>query len=59
MEGLGARMDSLESSVTDVLRDGLAEVREAVENFATTKADRHVVAALQADVDELKRAAGA
>ena len=58
MDGLNARMDSLEHSVTEVLRDGLANVQAAVENFAATKADRTELEAVRVDVDALKEAAG-
>ena len=52
------RMDSLEQGVANVLRDGFARVEGAVRSFAETKADRSEVAALRADVDALKEAAG-
>jgi hypothetical protein len=58
LEGIDARMDSLEHSVTEVLGDGLANVQAAVENFAATKADRTELEAVRADVDALKEAAG-
>ena len=55
---LAHRMDQLEASITEVLRDGLAKVLAAVERFADTKADQSDVDQLRADVDELQRAAG-
>ena len=55
---LKERIDEFEYSATEAIKAGLADVVAAVENFATTKADRADVEALRADVDELKRAAG-
>ena len=52
------RMDELEQGVANVLRDGFARVEAAVRGFAETKADRPELAALRADVDALKEAAG-
>ena len=58
VNGLLTRTDDFERAATDTIRDGLAKVQAAVENFATTKADRAEVVDLRADVDKLREATG-
>ena len=55
---LNDRMDELEQGVANVIENGFARVEAAVRGLAETKADRSEVAALRADVDALKEAAG-
>ena len=51
INGLLTRADDFERTATDTIRDGLAKVQAAVENFAKTKADRAEVEKLS---DELE-----
>ena len=54
MGGLLTTQNDFERAATDTLRVGLAEVRAAVENFASTKADRSEVEKLSDEVEELR-----
>ena len=48
-------MLKLEADAASVLKDGLGKVREAVTEFANTKADRSDLDALRQQVDELEK----
>ena len=59
IDGLGVKLDELDRTVRyEVLEKGLSRILNAVKRVAETKADKENVETLQADVAELKRAAG-
>ena len=58
LKAVHERLDDLEIAVTEVLRDGLGNVRSAVTEFANTKADRSEVKQLRQEIRDLKKQGG-